>query len=97
VAILRGGRLIEVSTLDELRHKDVMMFDVAFNGPIPSFTGVPGVTSERPVDGSVRLSVTGSPQALLAELGRQRVVSLRSHEPDLEEVFLGLYGVQDRR
>ena len=97
VAILRSGRLIEVSTLDKLRQKDVMVFDVVFDGPVPSLAGVPGVKSEEPVDGGVRLSVTGPPRALLAELGRQRVVSLRSHEPDLEEVFLGLYGMQDRR
>jgi ABC-2 type transport system ATP-binding protein len=64
---------------------------------VPSFSGVPGVVSEQPVDGGVRLSVTGPPAALLAELGRQRVVSLRSREPDLEEVFLGYYGVPDRR
>jgi hypothetical protein len=41
--------------------------------------------------------VTGSPRALLAELGRAPVVSLSSREPDLEEVFLSYYGVEDRR
>ena len=97
VAILRSGRLIEVSTLDKLRQKDVMVVDVAFDGPAPSLLDVPGVKSQQAINGAVRLSVTGSPRALLVELGRQRVVSLRSHEPDLEEVFLGFYGVEDRR
>jgi ABC-2 type transport system ATP-binding protein len=97
VAILRSGRLVEVSTLDRLRRKDVTVFDVVVDGTVPSFARVPGVVSEQPVDGAVRLSVTGSPKPLLAELGRQRVVSLRSREPDLEEVFLGLYGREDRR
>ncbi len=97
VAILRSGRLVKVSTLDKLRQKDVAVFEVVLDGPAPSFAGVPGVVAQQPVDGVVRLSVRGSPRPLLAELGQQPVVSLRSREPDLEEVFLGLYGVEDRR
>ena len=97
VAILRSGRLVEVSTLDRLRQKDATVFEVVIDGPAPSFASVPGVVAEQPVDGAVRLSVRGSPRPLLAELGRQPVVSLRSREPDLEEVFLGFYGVEDRR
>jgi ABC-2 type transport system ATP-binding protein len=97
VAILRSGRLVEVSTLERLRQKDVTVFEVALEGPVPSFADVPGVVAEQPVDGALRLSVRGSPRQLLAELGRHRVVSLRSREPDLEEVFLGFYGVEDRR
>jgi ABC-2 type transport system ATP-binding protein len=97
VAILRSGQLVEVSTLDKLRHKGVTVFEVLFDGPVPSLGHVPGVVAEQPVDGGVRLSVAGTPRALLSELGRQRVASLRSREPDLEEVFLSYYGVQDRR
>jgi len=97
VAILSGGRLVEVSTLDNLRQKDVTVFDVTFDGPVPSFASITGVVAEQPVDGGVRLSVVGTPKALLSELGRQRVVSLRSREPDLEKVFLSYYGVPDRR
>jgi ABC-2 type transport system ATP-binding protein len=97
VAILRAGRLVEVSTLDNLRREDVAVFEVAFDGPAPSLAGVAGVVAEQPVAGAVRLSVKGSPAPLLSELGRHRVLSLRSHEPDLEEVFLSYYGVPDRR
>jgi ABC-2 type transport system ATP-binding protein len=97
VAILRSGRLAEVATLDALRHKDATVFEVTFDGPPPSLSTVPGVVSEQRGDGSVRVSLRGSPQALLAELGRHRVTSLRSRDPDLEEVFLGFYGVEDRR
>jgi ABC-2 type transport system ATP-binding protein len=97
VAILRSGRLIEVSTLDDLRQQGVTVFDVGIDGPVPSFARVPGVVAEQPVEGGVRISVTGPPRALLAELGRHPVVSLCTREPDLEEVFLGFYGVADRR
>ena len=97
VAMLRAGRLVEVATLETLRREDVAVFEVSFDGPAPSLTGVPGVVGVERVDGAVRLSVRGSPAALLAELGRHRVLTLRSREPDLEKVFLDLYGVQDRR
>ena len=97
VAILRSGRLVEVATLDKLRQKDVTVFDVVVDGPAASFATVPGVVAEQSVDGAVRISVRGSPRPLLAELGRRPVVSLRSRESDLEEVFLGFYGVEDRR
>jgi ABC-2 type transport system ATP-binding protein len=97
VGILRSGRLIEVSTLDDLRQKGVTVYDVMLDGPAPSFAGIPGVVAERPVAGGVQLSVAGAPTALLTELGRRHVVSLRTREPDLEEVFLGYYGVPDRR
>jgi ABC-2 type transport system ATP-binding protein len=97
VAILRAGRLVEVASLDTLRHKSVKVFDVGFDGPVPSLAGVPGVVAEQRVDGGLRLSVAGPPRALLAELGRQPVASLSSREPDLEEVFLSYYGVEDRR
>jgi len=97
VAILREGRLVETSTLDALRQKGVTVFEVAFEGPAPSFAEVPGVMSEQQVDGAVRLSVSGSPQPLLTALAGYPVVALRTREPDLEEVFLSYYGVPDRR
>jgi ABC-2 type transport system ATP-binding protein len=97
VAMLRGGRLVEVSALDTLRQKDVTVFEAVLDGPTPSFAGVPGVVAQQTVNGALRLSVRGTPRPLLAELGRQPIVSLRSREPDLEEVFLGFYGVKDRR
>ena len=97
VAMLRRGRLVEVTTLDKIRHADRTVFEVGFDGTVPSFAAVPGVVSEQAVGGGVRLAVVGSPRALLAELGRYPVVSLHSREPDLEQVFLDLYGVPDRR
>ncbi len=97
VGILRSGRLVEVAALEQLRRRDVLVFDVEFDGPTPDLDAVAGVASVQPRDGGLRVSVAGSPAALLAELGRSRVSTLRSREPDLEEVFLGFYGVADRR
>ena len=97
VGILRAGRLVEVSTLAALRRREITVFDVQLEGPVPSLAGVEGVVDQQPVEGGMRLSVSGSPGAVLAELGRLPVLSLRSREADLEHVFLSYYGVEDRR
>jgi len=73
------------------------VFEVLLDGPVPSLLGVEGVVDQQPVEGGMRLSVSGPPTAVLAELGRLPVVSLRSREADLEHVFLSYYGVEDRR
>ncbi len=92
IAILRRGRLVEVATLDELRRADTVVYDVRVDGPVPALRGLPGVIGVEPRDGALQVTVQGSPAALLAELGRHPVVSLRSRAADLEQVFLSYYG-----
>lgn len=92
VGILRSGRLVEVATLDELRRSGVSVYDVKVDGPMPDLAAVAGVVEVAPLDGGVRITVSGRPTALLAELSRHEVTSLRSHDPGLEEVFLSFYG-----
>ncbi len=94
VGILRAGRLVEVAALEELRRIGATIVEVVVAGPAPSLDGVPGVTAVEAVPGVVgglRISVTGSPSALLARLADVAVVRLRTEEPSLEEIFLTYY------
>jgi ABC-2 type transport system ATP-binding protein len=94
VGILRAGRLVEVAALEELRRIGATIVEVVVEGPAPSLDGVPGVTAVEAVPGVVgglRISVTGSPSALLARLAEVAVVRLRTEEPSLEEIFLTYY------
>ena len=91
VAILRAGRLVEVAALEDLRPLDTSVFDVTFDGPPPVLDGVPGVADVQPLPDGVRVSVTGSPAALLTRLGSLSVSRLRSRQPTLEEIFLTYY------
>ncbi len=91
VAILRAGRLVEVSALADLRPLDASVVEVSADGPLPRLDDVPGVTAVEPVDGGVRISLTGSPGPLLARLADARVTRLRSRQPSLEEVFRTYY------
>ncbi|MCW2623192.1 MAG: transporter ATP-binding protein [Frankiales bacterium] len=97
VGILRHGRLVEVATLEELRRTGATVYDVQVAGAAPTLTGVPGVLSVVPRPGGFRVTAQGPPTALLAELARHPVTSLRSRDPDLEEVFLSFYGPAERQ
>ncbi|WP_407343630.1 ATP-binding cassette domain-containing protein [Pengzhenrongella phosphoraccumulans] len=91
VGILREGKLIEVATLDDLRRLHTTVIEVAVDGPFPAFDDVPGVTSVDLIPGGARLSVTGSPAALLTRLATLPVQRMRTDEPSLEEIFLTYY------
>jgi ABC-2 type transport system ATP-binding protein len=94
VGILRAGRLVEVAALEDLRRLSSTVVEVVIDGPAPVLTDVRGVTAVEPVPGLVgglRISVTGSPEDLLARLAGVRVVRLRTEEPSLEEIFLTYY------
>jgi ABC-2 type transport system ATP-binding protein len=85
-----------VSTLDDLRRKGTSIYEVHLDGPVPALGGVDGVVETAPLDGGVRVTVSGPPTALLAELARHPVTTLRSRDPNLEEVFLSYYGGSDQ-
>ena len=92
VGILRLGRLVEVATLDELRSRGSAVFEIWLDGRVPDLSRVAGVVAATPFDGGVRVTVTGPPAALLAELAHHRVLNLQTKERDLEEIFLSYYG-----
>jgi ABC-2 type transport system ATP-binding protein len=94
VGILRAGRLVEVAALDDLRRLSATIFEIVVDGPLPELDDVPGVSAvERMsgVEGGLRISLAGSPEALLARLAGLRVRRLRTLEPTLEEIFLTYY------
>jgi ABC-2 type transport system ATP-binding protein len=92
VAILRRGRLVQVGTLDDLRHLNAREVMVAFAGPPPDLAGVAGVEQVTLDGDTVRLRHRGPPGALLAAIAARDVVDLDIREPSLEELFLTYYG-----
>jgi ABC-2 type transport system ATP-binding protein len=92
VGILRAGELVEIGTLDEMRHLSALTVEATFDGPPPDLSRVPGVTAVQ-VDGfTVRCQVHGSVEPLLKVLAAAGVHQLISREPSLEELFLAHYG-----
>jgi ABC-2 type transport system ATP-binding protein len=94
VAILRNGRLVELGSLDQMRHLSSVLVEVTFVGRAPDLSSVPGVRDAQSQGNTARLEVAGSIDPLLKELGRHEVRELISREPSLEELFLLHYGEQ---
>ena len=92
VAILRNGKLVELGSLDSMRHLSSLLVEVTFDGSPPDLTAVPGVRDVKADGKTVRLEVAGPIDPLLKELSGHRVRQLLSREPSLEELFLSLYG-----
>jgi ABC-2 type transport system ATP-binding protein len=94
VAIIRSGRLLMLDSLAGLREKARHTVEVRFGSPPPpeAFAAVPGITDVR-LDGSLlRCTMQGVVDPLIKVLGRFHVLDLNSHEADLEDTFLALYG-----
>ena len=95
VGIIREGRLItvdHVAALKALRHHVV---DIGFAAPASPewFAGVPGVVDAAVGDGgqALHLTVREDLSAVLKVAAQHDAITLTSHEPSLEEVFLRFY------
>lgn len=96
VAIIREGELVALEDVAGLTGRAVRELEVVFARPVPAadFHGVPGVTAVKAggEDGAaLGLTVTGAMDAVVKKLAEYDVLSLTSHEPDLEDVFLTYY------
>jgi ABC-2 type transport system ATP-binding protein len=94
VAILRRGRLAVVDTLENLRAIAVRRLEIEFAGgapPVEEIRALPGVR-EATLDGShLVVAFEGSADALVKAIAAYEVRSIRSHDDDLEEIFLRYY------
>ena len=94
VAILREGRLIVVDSVDNLRRAAVQRMEIVFGAPVDAreFRTLPGVR-EATADGRrMTIAFEGSPDAVVKAASTHEVLAIRTHEDDLEEVFLRYYG-----
>ncbi len=95
VAIIREGRLVRIGGVAELkdikRHEVTITFASA--APAEAFKALDGVARvEALPDGhTLRLDVSGGLDAVIKAAALYSVVTLTSHEPSLEDVFLRFY------
>ncbi|PWT74859.1 MAG: ABC transporter ATP-binding protein [Chloroflexi bacterium] len=95
VGIIREGQLVRVGDLAELRDIKRSDLTLVFAGPVPDgvFKGLPGVSSVTPsTDGrTLHLELQGGADEVIKAAAAYPVVSIASHEPSLEDIFLRYY------
>jgi ABC-2 type transport system ATP-binding protein len=93
VAIIRRGRLVVIDSLERLRAQAVRRLDIEFaRPPDPAeFCAVPGVLTAEATGSLLHISFEGSADAVVKAAAAHDVISIRSREDDLEEIFLRYY------
>ncbi|MFD6066094.1 ABC transporter ATP-binding protein [Amycolatopsis lurida] len=92
VSIIRGGRVVDTGSLDELRHLTRTSLTARLTGPPDGLAALPGVHDFSQERETVRLTVDNAELGVvLAALGRAGVLGLTSQAPTLEELFLRHY------
>jgi ABC-2 type transport system ATP-binding protein len=97
IAILRAGRLAEVGTLAQMRHLSAVTVEASFPGTPPEAVHkVAGVSGVQVAGHHLSCQVRGPIDELLTVLAAGHPETLLSREPSLEELFLSIYGEQER-
>jgi ABC-2 type transport system ATP-binding protein len=95
VAIIREGQLVRLGSVAELkdikRHEVLITFADAV--PVETFKQLSGVEQvDLLADGhTLRLMVQGGVDAVIKAAAQHSVVTIISHEPSLEDIFLRYY------
>lgn len=98
VAILRAGRLAEVSRISDLRDLHRAEVTITYSGTAPDLSAIPGVEAVEPAgERRLRFSLSGEPGPALRALAAAEVTALTMREPSLEEIFLDYYGAEAAR
>jgi polyether ionophore transport system ATP-binding protein len=97
VAVLREGKLVELGTLEELRHLSALTVEATFSASPPNVAKVKNVSNVEVHNKYLRCHVNGSIDELLQVLARAKPITLLSRKPSLEELFLALYEGEDTR
>jgi ABC-2 type transport system ATP-binding protein len=93
VGIIREGRLVVVESVARLKRRALHRMDLSFAGeaPLEVMRSLENVRDLTVTGSTIHLAVEGSTADLLAAAAPYRVEQIVTHEPDLEEIFLGYY------
>lgn len=97
LGILRAGKLVELGTLEEMRHLSALTVEAIFEGQPPKVAHIQGVSNVKVTGHQLMCQVQGPIGGLLSVLAAAHPKTLLSREPSLEELFLSLYGDKDVR
>lgn len=92
VAIIDHGRLVVVEHIRELKARAVRTLDLEFSTPVSPqhFNALTGVSDVSAHGTTLTCTITGSEAEVLRAALEHGLVSVSSHEPSLEDIFLAL-------
>ena len=95
VGIIRDGSLVRIGGMAEVSAIKRYEITITFADPVPveTFKTLDGVAEVESLNHGhgVRLAMQGPADAVIKAAARYPVVSLTSHEPSLEDIFLRYY------
>ena len=91
VAVLREGKLVELGTLDQLRHLSAVTVEATFRQAPPDVSHIKNVSNIEVTATHLRCNVNGDIDELLRVMANAKPLSFLSRKPSLEELFLALY------
>jgi ABC-2 type transport system ATP-binding protein len=91
VAIIREGRIVEVSNIRTLQQNNYKKISVTAEGAGDSFLEVPGASNLQRENGTVNFFFKGDINLVLQRLNGVRVTDVTIEEPTLEEIFMHYY------
>ncbi|MDQ3448952.1 MAG: ABC transporter ATP-binding protein [Chloroflexota bacterium] len=91
VAIIRAGRLVALSDVEDLLRRRRRQVEMRVEGALPSLEGVPGISVVQLRDGHLSCQVEGDIGPFLSAIAGARVVDLTIEPARLEEAFLEFY------
>lgn len=97
VAVLSEGKLVELGTLDQLRHLSSVSIEATFAVRPPSISGIKGVSGVRVSGNALHFQIRGDIGPVLQVISNAKPITFLSREPSLEELFLSLYGEKEKR
>ena len=97
VAILQAGKLVELGTLEQMRHLSALTVEATFSTAPPKVDQLKGVSGVKVVGHQLICQIQGPIDPLLAVIAAHHPKTLLSREPSLEELFLSLYGDKEVR
>ena len=94
VGIIREGRLAAVEEIDSLKSRSIRRLEIEFAGLVPEeeFVRLDGVRNVQTQGSTLVCDVAGVLDPLIKAAARHTIVNLKTHEPNLEEIFLEYYG-----
>lgn len=94
VGIIRGGKLIAVEDVGDLKSRALRTIDFHFAAPVSTedFERLPNVQEVQAFGDTLRCTVAGPMDELIKTAARYEIVNVETAEASLEDIFLTYYG-----